>query len=69
MTLAKFKRKDDNKIKELTLNLEKLTVQKNKFEYALEKEITEKKNEEFQKSISRIILIRIQFFFVKLQIY
>lgn len=41
MTLAKFKRKDDNKIKELSLNLEKLTVQKNKFEFALEKEITE----------------------------
>lgn len=41
MTLAKFKRKDDNKIKELSLTLEKLTVQKNKFEFALEKEITE----------------------------
>jgi chromosome segregation ATPase len=41
MTLAKFKRKDDNKIKELSLTLEKLTVQKNKFEFALEKEVTE----------------------------
>lgn len=41
IALVKYKRKDDNKIKDLSLQLEKLTVNKNKMEEALEKEITE----------------------------
>lgn len=41
MTLAKFKKKDDTKLKELDLKLKALTKTKNTYEEKLEKEITE----------------------------
>lgn len=57
MSLAKYKRMDDNKIKELSLQLERLTIAMNTKQAALDKEVTEtqaiqieidKKAEEFK---------------------
>lgn len=41
LTLERYKRADEMKIKELSLQLEKLTVEKNKKETELEKEVTQ----------------------------
>jgi hypothetical protein len=41
LTMERYKRTDDVRIKELSLQLEKLTIEKNRREYELEKEITE----------------------------
>jgi len=41
LTLKKYRRQDNQKIKELSLHLEKLTIEKNRKEYELEKEVTE----------------------------
>lgn len=58
LTLKKYRRQDNQKIKELSLHLEKLTIEKNRKEYELEKEVTEtqalqieidKTSEEFKK--------------------
>jgi hypothetical protein len=58
LTLEKYRSADDIRIKELSLQLEKLTIEKNREENELEKEITEtqayqieidKTSEEFRK--------------------
>ena len=41
MVIEKYKRSDNLKIKELTIDIERITTEKNKIENDLKKEVTE----------------------------